>query len=98
MARGRAPNLSLPPTRALTQQRDYRARKAARIAYLERTNKELGDEVDNLRRELVEVKEGKARDGDVEKVRGMPVRTRTRCRAVDRANQLIVLVNRPPPP
>jgi hypothetical protein len=58
MARGRAPNLSLPPTRALTQQRDYRARKAARIAYLERTNKELGEDVENLRRELVKVKEG----------------------------------------
>jgi hypothetical protein len=29
MARGSAPNLFLPPNRALTQQRDYRARKAA---------------------------------------------------------------------
>jgi len=74
MARGRAPNLSLPPTRALTQQRDYRARKAARIAYLEKTNKELGDEVENLRRELVEVKQGKGRDGDVEKVRSRRTR------------------------
>jgi hypothetical protein len=68
MARGRALNLSLPPTRALTQQRDFRARKAAQIASLERTNKELGDDVDNLRRELVEVKEGKGRDGDTEQV------------------------------
>jgi hypothetical protein len=68
MARGRAPNLCLPPTRALTGQRDYRARKAARIAYLERSRKELGEEVENLRRELVEVKEKKGKDGYVDKV------------------------------
>ncbi len=68
MARGRAPNLSLPPTRALTQQRDYRARKAARIAHLEDTNKELSDEIESLKRELMDVREGRGRNEEVEKV------------------------------
>jgi hypothetical protein len=68
MARGRAPNLALPPTRALTQQRDYRARRAARISYLEKTNRDLSEQVESLKRELADVKEGKGRDREVERV------------------------------
>ncbi len=68
MARGRAPNLALPPTRALTQQRDYRARKAARISYLEETNAELNKQVEDLKAELAELREGKGRTAEVDKV------------------------------
>ncbi|ORX40658.1 hypothetical protein BD324DRAFT_647577 [Kockovaella imperatae] len=41
MARGRAIDLKLPPTRARTQQRDYRARKAAHTRDLEEENARL---------------------------------------------------------
>jgi hypothetical protein len=51
--------------------------------------------VDNLRRELVEVKEGKARDGDVEKVR-IPAREQRAQEGRERANELIVLSSRLP--
>lgn len=70
MARGRAPNLSLPPTRALTQQRDYRARKAARIAYLEESNAELTKQVEELKAEMADLRDGKGRTGEVDKVHG----------------------------
>lgn len=49
MTRGRAPNLALPLTRALTQQRDYRARKAAKLQELEEENDGLRHEIDVLR-------------------------------------------------
>ncbi|GHJ87354.1 hypothetical protein NliqN6_3756 [Naganishia liquefaciens] len=52
MTRGRAPNLSLPLTKALAQQRDYRARKAANIARLETENEQLRSENSRLIREL----------------------------------------------
>lgn len=52
MTRGRAPNLALPLTKALAQQRDYRARKAANIARLEKENDTLRNENDQLAKEL----------------------------------------------
>lgn len=52
MTRGRAPNLALPLTKALAQQRDYRARKAANIARLEKENDTLRNENEQLAKEL----------------------------------------------
>lgn len=52
MTRGRAPNLALPLTKALAQQRDYRARKAANIARLEKENDTLRSENEQLAKEL----------------------------------------------
>lgn len=52
MTRGRAPNLALPLTKALAQQRDYRARKAANIARLEQENDTLRKENEQLAKEL----------------------------------------------
>lgn len=68
MTRGRAPNLSLPLTKALAQQRDYRARKAANIARLETENEQLRSEnsrlirqVDGLRKGIEHGEEGQRR-------------------------------------
>lgn len=59
MTRGRRKDLSIPPSRALLQQRDYRARKARYVADLEdraraaeEENARLKDEVDALRARL----------------------------------------------
>ncbi|KAJ9122489.1 hypothetical protein QFC22_001917 [Naganishia vaughanmartiniae] len=59
MTRGRAPNLALPLTKALAQQRDYRARKAANIARLEGENQVLRDENTQLRQDIATYLEGR---------------------------------------
>ncbi|KAJ9098642.1 hypothetical protein QFC21_004290 [Naganishia friedmannii] len=59
MTRGRAPNLALPLTKALAQQRDYRARKAANIARLEGENEVLRDENRRLCQDLAAYREGR---------------------------------------
>lgn len=61
MTRGRAPNLALPLTKALAQQRDYRARKAANIARLEKENDQLRDENSQLVKELEGLRNGQER-------------------------------------
>lgn len=52
MTRGRKKDLTIPPTRALVQQRDYRARKAHHIAELERRARKAEEENVQLRRDL----------------------------------------------
>lgn len=59
MTRGRRKDLTIPPSRALLQQRDYRARKAQYLADLEERvrraegeNVELKQEVDQLKSRL----------------------------------------------
>ncbi len=61
MTRGRRKDLTIPPSRALLQQRDYRARKAQYVSDLEERcrkaeveNAELRKEVDDLKRRLVQ--------------------------------------------
>ncbi|KAL4249982.1 hypothetical protein ABKN59_005958 [Abortiporus biennis] len=56
MTRGRRKDLTIPPSRALLQQRDYRARKAQYVADLEDRNKRLEDENMALHREIDELK------------------------------------------
>ncbi|KAK8846524.1 hypothetical protein IAR55_005610 [Kwoniella newhampshirensis] len=48
--------LTIPPSRALVQQRDYRARKAEKIAQLQQTVEELREENAALKAELVDMK------------------------------------------
>lgn len=64
MTRGRAPNLALPLTKALAQQRDYRARKAANIARLEQENEQLRKENSQLTKELDDVRNGRGHGVD----------------------------------
>ncbi|KAF8838925.1 hypothetical protein BDN67DRAFT_970808 [Paxillus ammoniavirescens] len=51
-SRGRKPNPSVPPTRLLTQQRQFRARKAQLVQDLEQRCRTLEEENVQLRREL----------------------------------------------
>lgn len=52
MTRGRRKDLTIPPSRALLQQRDYRARKAQYVAELEDRVRKAEDENVKLKREL----------------------------------------------
>jgi hypothetical protein len=52
MTRGRKKDLSIPPSRALAQQRDYRARKAQYVTDLEERCKKAEEENERLKREL----------------------------------------------
>ncbi|KAI0093229.1 hypothetical protein BDY19DRAFT_903005 [Irpex rosettiformis] len=52
MTRGRRKDLTIPPSRALLQQRDYRARKAQYVADLEERVRKAEDENTKLRREI----------------------------------------------
>ena len=52
MTRGRRKDLTIPPSRALIQQRDYRARKAQYIADLEDRARRAEEENAKLRKEL----------------------------------------------
>ncbi|OJA17843.1 hypothetical protein AZE42_03316 [Rhizopogon vesiculosus] len=52
MVRGRKKDLTVPPTRQLTLQRDYRARKARYISELEERCSRAEEENVRLRREL----------------------------------------------
>ncbi|KAF8971040.1 hypothetical protein BDZ97DRAFT_1914080 [Flammula alnicola] len=56
MTRGRKKDLTIPPTRSLTQQRDYRARKATYIASLEERCRKAEEENDQLRKELAQTR------------------------------------------
>ncbi|KAH7926518.1 hypothetical protein BV22DRAFT_347670 [Leucogyrophana mollusca] len=56
MVRGRKRDLTIPPTRALTQQRDYRARKAQYIYDLEERCRKAEEENVQLRQELAEAR------------------------------------------
>ncbi|KAF8904370.1 hypothetical protein CPB84DRAFT_1772860 [Gymnopilus junonius] len=56
MTRGRKKDLTIPPTRSLVQQRDYRARKANYIASLEERCRKAEEENVQLRKELVQVR------------------------------------------
>lgn len=67
MTRGRKKNLSIPPTRALVQQRDYRARRAHYVASLEEKCRKLEEDNAQLRQELVEARS----------TRGIPQNTQT---------------------
>ncbi|KIJ14580.1 hypothetical protein PAXINDRAFT_169730 [Paxillus involutus ATCC 200175] len=51
-SRGRKPNTSIPPSRLLTQQRQFRARKAQLVQDLEQRCRTLEAENVQLRREL----------------------------------------------
>lgn len=52
MTRGRSKDLTIPTSRALTQQRDYRARKAKHLADLEERCRRAEVENAKLRKEL----------------------------------------------
>ena len=52
MTRGRKKDLTIPPTRALTQQRDYRARKAQYVADLEDRVRRTEEENARLKKEV----------------------------------------------
>lgn len=52
MTRGRKKDLTIPPTRSLVQQRDYRARKAHYVAELEDRCRRAEEENKQLRQEL----------------------------------------------
>lgn len=56
MTRGRKKDLTIPPSRTLVQQRDYRARKANYIANLEERCRRAEEENIRLRMELDEAK------------------------------------------
>ncbi|GFZ44253.1 hypothetical protein JCM24511_01975 [Saitozyma sp. JCM 24511] len=56
MVRGRTIDETLPLTRSLTIQREYRARKAAKIKTLEESNSRLADENAALRAEIADLK------------------------------------------
>jgi hypothetical protein len=52
MTRGRKKDLTIPPTRALVQQRDYRARKAHYVSELEERCRKAEEENAQLRKDL----------------------------------------------
>ena len=52
MTRGRRKDLTIPPSRALLQQRDYRARKAQYLADLEERVRRADEENARLRKEI----------------------------------------------
>ncbi|KAF8160936.1 hypothetical protein B0H34DRAFT_857475 [Crassisporium funariophilum] len=56
MTRGRKKDLTIPPTRTLVQQRDYRARKATYIASLEERCRRVEEENAQLRKELMDTR------------------------------------------
>lgn len=56
MTRGRKKDLTIPPTRSLTQQRDYRARKANYVSELESHCRKVEEENAELKKELVDVR------------------------------------------
>jgi hypothetical protein len=56
MTRGRKKDITIPPSRTLVQQRDYRARKAHYIANLEERCRRAEEENIQLRRELDEAR------------------------------------------
>ncbi|PFH52036.1 hypothetical protein AMATHDRAFT_141157 [Amanita thiersii Skay4041] len=58
MTRGRKKDLTIPPSRALLQQRDYRARRAHYITSLEERCRRMEEENAQLRRELAAAKLG----------------------------------------
>ncbi|KAJ3713940.1 hypothetical protein EV361DRAFT_36401 [Lentinula raphanica] len=58
MTRGRKKDLSIPPTRALTQQRDYRARKAHYLAELEERCHRVEEENVQLKQEIQALRAG----------------------------------------
>ncbi|KAJ3755361.1 hypothetical protein EV360DRAFT_18284, partial [Lentinula raphanica] len=58
MTRGRKKDLSIPPTRALTQQRDYRARKAHYLAELEERCRRAEEENVQLKQEIQALRAG----------------------------------------
>ena len=56
MTRGRKKDLTIPPSRTLVQQRDYRARRAHYIANLEERCRRAEEENSRLRMELDETR------------------------------------------
>jgi len=60
MTRGRKKDFTIPPTRALVQQRDYRARKANYVSDLEERLRKAEDENAQLRRDLTLARAGVA--------------------------------------
>ncbi|KAG6886276.1 hypothetical protein C0993_006686 [Termitomyces sp. T159_Od127] len=60
MTRGRKKDLTIPPTRALVQQRDYRARRARYVSDLEERVRKAEEENEKLRRELAAARSGQA--------------------------------------
>ncbi|TCD71599.1 hypothetical protein EIP91_007346 [Steccherinum ochraceum] len=65
MTRGRRKDLTIPPSRALIQQRDYRARKAKYLSDLEQRVSQTEDENMQLKAEIAELRNrlAKASDG-----------------------------------
>ncbi|KAG6898128.1 hypothetical protein C0992_004844 [Termitomyces sp. T32_za158] len=60
MTRGRKKDLTIPPTRALVQQRDYRARRARYVSDLEERVRKAEEENERLRHELAAARSGQA--------------------------------------
>ncbi|KAG6844411.1 hypothetical protein H0H87_007066 [Tephrocybe sp. NHM501043] len=60
MTRGRKKDLTIPPTRALVQQRDYRARRAQYVSDLEERVRQTEEENTQLRKELAAARNGQA--------------------------------------
>lgn len=60
MTRGRKKDLTIPPTRALVQQRDYRARRAQYVNDLEERCRRAEEENAQLRKELNIVRAGQS--------------------------------------
>ena len=52
MTRGRKKDFTIPPSRALIQQRDYRARKAQYVSHLEERCRRAEEENERLKAEL----------------------------------------------
>ncbi|KAG7096485.1 hypothetical protein E1B28_003915 [Marasmius oreades] len=58
MTRGRKKDLTIPPSRALTQQRDYRARKALYLSQLENRCQRLQEKNERLQAEVAALRAG----------------------------------------
>ena len=78
MTRGRRKDLTIPPSRALLQQRDYRARKAQYVSDLEERCRRAEEDNDRLRKELDAMRLRLAAGGSLgpsaEVVRDSPIR------------------------
>ena len=69
MTRGRKKDLTIPPTRALAQQRDYRARKARYVSDLEDRCRAAEEENARLRKELDLARTGVPTTSSIQTVR-----------------------------
>jgi len=107
MTRGRKKDLTIPPTRALVQQRDYRARKAHYIADLEERVRRVEAENFQLRKDLEVARAGifvpatplsRQIVGDVFLSQRMNVKSRLTDRSIPQLDTSSISCNRQPEP